>query len=158
MRARDYLKLLEPAQQKVMKKQMKRLAEKRVRFNKDGFTLKLNSKIGRYKLGEFEVVVRRDCDDNDFDLDTPIVELNSLENNYEYPHPHISNGIPCLWQFYFYIKEAVDSGDYLHTIELIQKFLNSADDDRAFVPLKEIINKCKKCKSPIYGCFCDEDY
>ena len=156
MRARDYLKLLSPPQQKVMKKQMKELAAKKVRFNEEGFELKLSSKVRRRDLGVFKVIVRKDYSYDDYDdPDIPIIELNSLKNPYyNYPHPHIYCNEPCLGEFFNYIKDSVDSGDYLYTIELVQKFLNSADDDRAFVPLKEIVNKCKK---PIYGCFC-EDY
>lgn len=159
MRARDYLKLLSPPQQKVIKKQMKELAAKKVRFNEEGFELKLSSKVRRRDLGVFKVIVRKDYSCNSYNPDTTIVQLNSLKNpHYNYPHPHISYNSPCLGDFFPYIAESINNGDYLHTIELIQKFLNWADDDYAFVPLEEITSKCKKCKEPIYDCFCDKDY
>lgn len=129
MRARDYLKLLSPEQQRVLKKQLKPLAEKKVRFDEGSFNLKLESKIGDVELGAFNIKVSR-CDF--------YIEMNSKRGGCA--HPHIDYGNPCLGDFYYLMKEAWLAADYLDLIDLVQKFLNSYNKYNCFCELNEALN------------------
>lgn len=129
MRARDYLKLLSPEQQRVLKKQLKPLALKKVRFDEDGFNLKLESKIGDVDLGPFDIRVEK----RGF-----YITMESKRGGFA--HPHIEYGEPCLGYFYYLMKEAWLAADYLDLIDLVQKFLNSYDDNNCFCGLDEALN------------------
>ena len=129
MRARDYLKLLSPEQHKVLKKQLKPLAEKKVRFDEDSFTFKLNSKIDYIDLGPFDIKVEK----RSF-----YITMESKRGGFA--HPHIEYGEPCLGNFYYLMKEAWLAADYLDLIDLVQKFLNSYDRYNCFCGLDEALN------------------
>ena len=129
MRARDYLKLLSPEQQRVLKKQLKPLAEKKVRFDEDGFSLKLESKISNVDLGPFDIRVEK----RGF-----YITMESKRGGFA--HPHIEYGEPCLGNFYYLMKEAWLAADYLDLIDLVQKFLNSYDRYNCFCGLDEALN------------------